>query len=250
MVHLVIEPAESSDSGESLWSAFDRKLEEALDKVETAASVRLKGSMGCGMVLVRWLDWWSNRYRENGKTLIIIPHETYQKQCIELSHPAMKLVYVMSMDEVDDLVAGLSKSNPESLRVSEKEPADFQVKPNQYNDVSGNNTTDNNIDEKSKILQSSDIKKAHNSGRKKSYTRESNTEDRQEGVVDCKCEMGYRNGISKIVKHGVVIEIAGEYRCNSCGMTRIYCKGDIVDKCENRECAGLDTGFTLIYDLF
>lgn len=49
---------------------------------------------------------------------------------------------------------------------------------------------------------------------------------------------------------GEIVEIAGEYICQSCGATRMWMKGKTVTGCQNPECFDPSKGWKLDFDLF
>jgi hypothetical protein len=288
MVHQLITIAEYPDPHDTVWSVFDRKLEAALEAVEIAVSIRLRPEMGHGMELIRWLEGWNLRFRQQNKTLISIAEDPAQQQCLELSHPNMQLVYISSINEIPKILLKMTQQHFSSTRVPplsapppvapdtaipaiEMQPpvpagsADAappaQAPGSSGPPVAADSAAENTPDTPEQQTPPSEIQEStpfpasvYSNGRTPPLPPEDRTpvtgsHHAEHSEFD---RTGYNRtvGINKQVTQYSIIEISGEYRCNNCGATRMFCKGDVVEKCENRECASTTASFTLLYDLF
>ena len=274
MVHQLITIAEFPEPTDTVWSAFDRKLEAAINAVETAASIRLRAEMGHGVELIRWLEGWSLRFREQHKALISIAEDPVQRQCLELSHPNMELVYVSSINDLPRTLLRLTRelagtSPPPQTAVQRRDvppPAPLPEK-------AAPTATEKPVPAAERInAPAPPVSPAVQPPRRQEQTlpragtppapvlqRPANVAAAEHAppppVTIDENNSGWAGygrtlGNSKQVVELTLVEISGEYRCDNCGTTRMFCKGDIVDRCENRECFSLRTSFTLQFDLF
>lgn len=266
MVHQLIDISDISGQNDTIWVAFDRKLEAALNTVEIAASIRLQPEMGHSMDLIRWLEGWNLRFSQQHKTLISIAEDNAQFQCLELSHPSMKLVYISSVNDIPSLLLKLSNrrdtSKATNRGISEENVAPDTGKTASLSDVPDDQATQ---------IEETDLETSpKNSTVSLMSSKDTNLEENSNSVVtpvagtcevtadDVTEESRYAKDTENDttstdniqVEYKTVIEITGEYRCNNCGMSRMYCKGDIVNRCENRECLSTETRYTLLYNLF
>lgn len=284
MVHQLITIAEYPDPKDTVWSVFDRKLEAALEAVEIAVSIRLRPEMGHGMELIRWIEGWNLRFRQQNKTLISIAEDPAQQQCLELSHPNMELVYISSINEIPKILLKMTQQRLSSARVSfptvpdsiepsremrpsiasadsappAQAPATSGPPPDTNGAMENTNTP---LHTPKQQTSSSEIQESTPPSASSHFTGRAPPTppgNRTPAVGNHHAESskldwtGYNRtvGISKQVTQYSIIEISGEYRCNNCGATRMFCKGDVVDRCENRECTSTTANFTLLYDLF
>ncbi|MBN1576549.1 MAG: hypothetical protein JW913_08355 [Chitinispirillaceae bacterium] len=258
MVHQLIAITESIDPGDTVWAAFDRKLEEALNTAEIAASIKLRGEMGHGLELIRWLEGWNLRFKHQRKTLISIAEDPVQLQCLELSHPDMELTYCSSINTIPKMLLNLTPqdSSPEKGRTAMQQPPAAADEEAPVVPAGAGVTSERTKRDPLPVGQPVDASVAATESSSQENGAASDN-DAEIGVVEAPAGRGAEGiGYGRAAKNGVhvprgaVIEIAGEYRCDACGATRMFCKGDIVDQCENRECVSSSTGFSLLFDLF
>jgi hypothetical protein len=239
LVHQLITISETIGPDDSVWSVFDRKLETALHAVEAAVSIRLRDEMGHGIELVRWLEGWSLRFKQEQKTLLCFAEDPLQRQCLDLSHPNMELQYISSLNEIPKILLLLAKQKA-TIDAPIVPPVIPQKEPQQQFDVP--------VQE----IVSPPVPRIEASGKEsdspKSAQLTMNT-TRPASVGEYAGYTGMPGGCRRI-KQNTVIEISGEYRCDNCGAIRMFCKGDILHKCENRECFSAEASFTLQFDLF
>jgi hypothetical protein len=252
LLHQLITIAETISPDDSVWSVFDRKLEEALPAVEVAVSVRLSHEMGNGMELVRWLEGWSLRFKQQHKTLICIAEDPLKRECLELAHPNTELIYISSLNEIPRILSRLTQprakvDTPPVIPAVQKnaipenketqQPVTGPVEQKVPLPAAGKEPSDSAIDRNGK-----------ESDRSKTVRLSVSTT----GPVSGNDRAGYGSmtDVRRQVKQDAVIEVSGEYRCDHCGTTRMFCKGDVVNKCENRECPSIQASFTLQFDLF
>jgi hypothetical protein len=271
VVHQLITIGELTDPNDTVWSTYDRKLEAALDAVEVAVSIRLRNEMGHGVELVRWLEGWTLRFRQQQKTLISIAEDPAQRQCIELSHPDMALTYISSINEIPKMLLRLTRRHdgepaeaPDDIRRENPvrpaaapggrgEPSikPVAMPPEKLHAPAAVRTNDPARQGESMGLPAA----ASPIASARIATPEQAGKNRPDIGTESTPETGlagYGRTLSSgstVVEHSL-IEISGEYRCDNCGMVRMFCKGDIVDRCENRECFATRTSFTLQFDLF
>jgi hypothetical protein len=276
LVHQLITIAEDIGSNDTVWSVFDQRLEAALFTVEMAISIKLRIEMGNGMELIRWLEGWNLRFKQQKKTLVSIIEDPAQQQCLELSHPSMELVYTSSVNEIPKILLRLtqqhiSADDPPVSSVSGKTNSDdfskiLPASVDQPDTLASSETGAINgistLAAESKTVLSD---KAHESQAPATSTSfgidppkggftDQNSLIRPETTIPVpeKSMTGYECTLenSKRIVQNTTIKISGEYQCNNCGVTRMFCKGDIADRCENRECISDQTSFTLLFDLF
>jgi len=288
LVHQLITIAELTDPNDTVWSAYDRKLEVALNAVEVAVSIRLRGEMGHGVELVRWLEGWTLRFRQQQKTLISIAEDSAQRQCLDLSHPNMELTYISSINEIPKMLLRLTRQRdmapalpPEEVRVKNPAPPVAGKKEQPRTPLALRHPAapegddgpsikpvarlpSESVPPPSAVRTNDPAQPGERTGSPAAASppapaRIAAKELPGSGIPEIStestpgtCWAGYRRTLgnsSNVVQHSV-IEISGEYRCDNCGMVRMFCKGDIVDRCENRECFAIRTSFTLQFDLF
>lgn len=243
---------EPVDPKETVWSVFDGRLETALNTVEVAVSVKLHRDMGHDMELIRWIEGWNLRFRQRQKALISIVEDPAQQLCLELSHPDMELVYCRSINDIPALLLKLTHR--------QDAPQKDQSIPVVQND------TLKPAEEQSVVQPSTmaappvtpDIPAAGWAERPPvAALREPAPKVPPSKEVEVQGEStDADNGSDRTTENTLrmvqdsIVEIAGEYRCDYCGTTRMFCKGAIVDRCENRECSSSSSSFSLVYDLF
>lgn len=282
MVHQLITIADEVGPDESVWSVFDRKLETALQAVEVAASVRLRNDMGYGIDLIRWLEGWNLRFKQQGKAMFCIAEDPAQQQCLELSHPNMGLICITSLNDIPKMLLRLTKQinrigaapvvvpvrndlpvertmvpPPVSLPVQETLPGAVLVtegrlaqetiadSPKQEPVVSVNSAQPPSP-QMPPPQQPQAVRTSPGVLLPTVQITEVNIS--RTGVVEN--EYALQPQSAKKVRQDDIIEIAGEYRCDNCGTTRMFCKGIVVDTCENRECYAPRASYTLQFDLF
>lgn len=288
MVHQLITIAEYTDPDDTVWSVFDRKLEAALQAVEVAVSIRLRPEMGNGVELIRWLEGWNLRFRQQNKNLISIAENPAQQECLELSHPNLELIYISSINEIPKMLLKMSQRPtavkrkhpvdrenneyvPQPVQSARREapsvphtkaaipapagtehesPAESSSSPPQPENVTSVHQTQPLTTGTAPSDNPSHVDNSLHETR--SFPNNASPDGNRAPLPSGLDWTGYNKtvGNSKLVSKHSIIEISGEYRCNSCGATRMFCKGDIVDKCENRECSSSSASFTLLFDLF
>jgi len=67
LVHQLISVTENISPDDTIWNIFDQKLEVALLAVEVAVSIRLRIEMGKGIELIRWLEGWNLRFKQQNR---------------------------------------------------------------------------------------------------------------------------------------------------------------------------------------
>jgi hypothetical protein len=252
VVHQLITIAEPIGPDDSMWRVFDRKLEEALHAVEVAVSIRLRAEMGHGIELVRWLEWWTIRFKDHQKTLLCIAEDPQQRQCIELSHPNMELLYISSLNEIPKFLLHLTKPKekidaPPVTPIARKDVVPEKKETEQPIAAPQQQTASAPISSGVAITSPSDnaIDKSGKESDKLPNAVRLTISTTKPIASDNRVVYGSRQ-----VKQNTVIEISGEYRCDCCGTIRMFCKGDVVNKCENRECFSVEASFSLQFDLF
>jgi hypothetical protein len=241
VVHQLITIPELTDPRDTIWSAFDRKLEDAILAVELAVSIRLRKEMGSGVELIRWLEAWNQRFIQHNKTLISIAENPEQQRCLDLSHPNMKLVYIKSINDIPRTLLKLT-DQPVPPHVSRQgKRSGKNIKPLTHQQSKPSALSETPVEPLHAESSSGDEKKKADPS---STSTKSSTWD-----ADWTGYTGPSDLNIEIARY-TVVDISGEYCCNNCGATRMFCKGDIVDICENRECSAPSSGFSLLFDLF
>lgn len=275
MVHQLITIAEDIEFQNSVWSIFDQKLEAALYAVEVAVSIRLRSEMGHGIELIRWLEGWNLRFKQEQKNFICIVEDPVQQQCLELSHPNMELVYIFSINEIPKLLLQFRRKTMGSTDFSDR----------RIRAVAGKEITKQQIEQKSQSLEP--VKDVHMDSvssiqDSKDFPTIPEVQLFQSGktlnvissemdtvathavdaklvtpvekieTISCKvkCNYVYPPEDCKHIGQDMIVDISGEYQCESCGMMRMFCKGDLVGRCENQDCIPAISRYSLQHDLF
>lgn len=266
VVHQLVAVTEIASGERGVWSLFDEKMENALNNDAVVVSIMLHPEMGHGMELVRWLEKWHRQCRENDKTLISIAENKQQFQCLEMSHPDMGLQYVSSVNDLSfrlKVLTGhktLHHDEDKQRNTTERIKNSIVIPPeNRTAEVDEPSSGDNHPAGSVEHAPVPSMQTAGTPERDVAVQKESMPSK----LIMNSVVAVHDNGIGKKpavgtttplygkkVEGNAVVEIAGEYQCDHCGVTRMYCKGDVVVSCENRECNAHRTEFTLIYDLF
>lgn len=261
LVHQLITISDEITSDQSTWEQINQNLENALHTVQTAASIKLRSEMGNGIELIRWLSKWSSRFREKNLSLLCITDDPAQLQSLELSHPDLGLRCISSLNELPKILNSLSRTDAvvqqyEKLQTVSNvvlEKADVNVAtsgPQSVNPVPVQKRSS-----PSESFHSTDtLKNPHSTtllNKSAEFVATKSVDFENDTTKLPQLDQTTTNDtFAKKVVQDQIIEISGEYQCDNCGTMRMYCKGDIVLCCENRECISDRTSFTLKYDLF
>jgi hypothetical protein len=261
LVHQLITISEEITSDKSTWDQIDQKLENALHAVQIAATIKLRPEMGRGIELIRWLSKWSVRYHEKNRSLLCISDDPAQYQSLELSHPDNHLICISSLNDVPKILnslsqaknkSGLPQESNEATPQPEKTIEDHETRiiPATTNEKQIQNNQSFELNQMPDHTQRNISITPSASENQLSLASKSEKAGTETRATQAKNNISSAQiSTTKVIKSGVV-EISGEYRCDNCGMIRMFCKGDIVTGCENRECTFGQGSFTLLFDLF
>jgi hypothetical protein len=246
LVHQLITISETIGPDDSVWSVFDRKLETALHAVEVAVSIRLRDEMGHGIELVRWLEGWSLRFKQQQKTLLCFAEDPLQRQCLDFSHPNMELQYISSLNEIPKILLNLTKKKA----TIDAPPAPPPVI--QKTDIPEKKEPEEPFAVPIQQIVAAPAPCMEACGKEADSLKTVQLTMGTTSPASIDEPTGYESmpGGRRQIKQNTVIEISGEYQCDNCGAIRMFCKGDILQKCENRECFSVEASFTLQFDLF
>lgn len=74
-----------------VWKLFDEQLAAALEGTASVVGVCLRPEMSHGTELMDWLERWIRGFQQAGRELVVVAEEPRQQQCLELSHPDLRI---------------------------------------------------------------------------------------------------------------------------------------------------------------
>jgi len=198
---------------DDIWTVYNTKCSDALSSIDEHVAVQLRPEMGSGVSLLDWIGKWQDNFTEKGKKLYIISDDQQQLESMELSHPGQNLVYMTSIQEFEEQLGTMSSAYSEEEFYGEGQIDGKQTAAPVVEDVY----------EEREYFDSTGIQKPLS------------IEEQQNAVK---------------MSVGDIVEIAGEYTCQSCGSSRMWMKGKKVTGCQNPECFDPSKGWQLDFDLF
>jgi len=211
-----INVTEPFDNVISLKKLFEDKLKAVLGDGRFDTALYLREEVPAGISLIGWMDEWNKRFVKIGRQLIIVTATPQQFQTLELSHPDQKLRYVQSPDDLQRFAA-------HSAAPTEQHKP--QAAPTPVTQVLHRET----------VPDAPPPEPAETPAAPPPAAAPANNPMRQ---------------APPFVAVGGRISLAGEYVCGSCGIPRMWMKGDTTVPCVNTECTNTKAGWTLTWELF
>jgi hypothetical protein len=209
---------------------LDRGCSQLLESEDYSAALILPDSLKIGLKVLCWLDDLRDRFAEKKLNLCIICNKEEQLEAIDLSHPDQTLPCFKDITELSDKLNVPVENDFSDVEIDKilKEIDETKKEPG----------TDN--------LSSVPAENEETTNKALEPFSSSESVNSIESILPVPGTV--QEQIIKI--SGEKVETAGEYRCLSCGHTRMWMKGDTFSFCVQECCAQKDKGWQLTFILF